>query len=309
MLPGNKQLVNYTVFDEADTMHAIDLMWNSRHISLDASLKSLLKERLERYHLSPTNLNKFIDTEYGGPQKFLIDTLLKFPEAPGEDGEYGNSVHYALEQHQNRLNRGNVSTLDKVLKDFDRDLAKRYITPERMDDYLSRGHYALKAYLEVRVAMFALPAQPEVAFYGEGVVLGDALLSGKIDRLEVDQKSKTVQVVDYKTGKPHNRWEKELKLLKYKQQLYMYKFLLEGSHTWQDYKVTGARLEFVEPDSDGVIVPGLQIAFSDEEEKEMKNLVSAIWKHVMNLDLPDINNYSADYKGAQEFIQSLLIQN
>jgi DNA helicase-2/ATP-dependent DNA helicase PcrA len=305
ILPSHKQLVNLTSFNESDTMQAIDLMWNSRHLNLDASLKSLLKDRLERYRLSPTHLNKFIDTEYGGPQEFLLSTLLRFPQAPGEDGEYGNSVHHALEQHQNRLNRGSASKVEHVLKDFDHDLAKRYITHDRMDDYRERGHYALKAYLSKRNDMFVITAQPEVAFHNEGVVLGNALLGGKIDRLEINKANKTVQVVDYKTGKGFTRWEKELKLLKYKQQLYMYKFLLEGSHTWQNYKVVGARLEFVEP-LDGVILPGLEITFDSNEEAEMKLLIAAMWEKVQALDLPDISEYSQDYKGAQEFIASLI---
>jgi RecB family exonuclease len=154
--------------------------------------------------------------------------------------------------------------------------------------------------------MFRLPAQPEVSFYNEGVVLGEAILSGKIDRLEVDAKSKTVSVVDYKTGKPYTRWEKELKLLKYKQQLYFYKILLEGSHTWQGYKVVGARLEFVEPDENGKIVPGLEINFTEPEEKEMKVLIESMWIHVMNLNLPDISKYSEDHKGSIELIDDIL---
>lgn len=305
ILPPSKQLVRATSFDEADTMQAIDLMWNSRHLHLDATLKSLLKDRLEKYRLSPTHLNKFIDTEHGGPQAFLIDTLLRFPEAPGEAGEFGNSIHYALEQHQNRLNRGEASNTEKVLKDYDRDLAKRYIIPSKMDDYRNKGHNALKAYLAAREEMFAQSAQPEVSFYGEGVVLGDAILGGKIDRLEVDDKAKTVKVVDYKTGRAFTRWEKELKLLKYKQQLYFYKILLEGSHTWQSYKVIGARLEFVEP-LDGEIVPPLEIVFKDEEEKEIKALITAMWQKVHSLELPDIASYSADLNGAERFIADLL---
>jgi DNA helicase II / ATP-dependent DNA helicase PcrA len=306
ILPPEKQQVQRTTFTKAETMQAIDLLWNSRHLHLDATLQGLLKERLTAYRLSPTHLNKFIDTEYAGPQQFLLDILLRFPAAPGEDGEYGNAIHYALEHHQNRLTKGEPATVAKVLGDFDRNLASRYIMPDRMAHFRDRGHHALKTYLSNREAMFALPAQPEVPFYNEGVVLGDAILSGKIDRLEVDAKSKLLHVVDYKTGKPYKRWEKELKLLKYKQQLYFYKILLEGSHTWQSYKVASARLEFVEPDEEGNIVPGLEITFSDEEENEMKELLQVIWKHVMELDFPDISGYSPNYKGAEDFIAQLL---
>lgn len=306
VLPEPKQKVLKTEFSESETMHAVDLMWHSRHVQLDANLRSLLSDRLDRYQMSPTHLNTFVDVEYGGPEAFLLKTLLRFPEAPGEDGEYGNAVHHALEKLQRRLAKGEKLDIKTVLHDFDTDLAKRYITPDRLDDYRARGHNALKAYIPAREAMFALPAEPEVPFSKEGVILGEARLSGKIDRLEVNKVGKTVHIVDFKTGKPHTKWDREVKLLKYKQQLYFYKFLIEGSHTWQNYKVASARLEFVEPDSTtGKIVPPLEINFDATEEKEMKALIEAIWAKIKALDLPDISAYSDDYKGAQDFIEFL----
>jgi len=306
VLPEPKQKVIETSFDQAETMNAVDLMWHSRHVHLDADLKSLLSGRLERYQMSPTHLNTFIDLEYGGPEQFLLKTLLRFPEAPGEDGEFGNAVHWALEQHQYRIARGDKSTVEQTLKDFDKNLAKRYIHPDHLDDFRARGHFALKAYLPKREDMFTISAEPEVAFNKEGVLLGEAYLSGKIDRLEVDKTSKTVSIVDFKTGKPHSKWDREVKLLKYKQQLYFYKFLIEGSHTWQNYRVTGARLEFVEPDSTGKIVEPLEIKFDDAEEKEMKSLIQAVWSEIKSLDLPDVSGYSEDYKGTRDFIAQLL---
>jgi RecB family exonuclease len=162
--------------------------------------------------------------------------------------------------------------------------------------------------------MFAASAKPEVDFKREGVVVGDAHLAGKIDRLEIDPEKKTVNIVDFKTGKPHSKWDREVKLLKYKQQLYFYKFLIEGSHTWSGYKVSEARLEFVEPDSEGNILPPLQISFDAEDksatalttEQETKDLIQAVWAHIKSLDLTDITSYSDDYKGSRNFIEELL---
>ena len=50
----------------------------------------------------------------------------------------------------------------------------------------------------------------------------------------------------------------------------------------------------------------LKIDFNDTEEKQMKQLIQAVWAKIKNLDLPDISNYSDDYKGAVMFIDSLL---
>ncbi len=306
ILPASKQLVQTTEFEPLETMQNIELSWESRHLQLTADLKSLLKTRLVNYQMSPTHLNTFIDMEYGGPEVFLLQTLLKFPQAPGEDGEYGNAVHASLEWYQNKIKKSETKiSIDSLIKEFDYQLAKRYIPEVRMDDFRSRGHKALRQYAEVRANMFRLPAETEVDFKREGVLIGDAYLSGKIDRLEVDKSSKTVSIVDFKTGKAHTKWEREVKLLKYKQQLYFYKFLIEGSHTWTGYKVKEARLEFVEPDLNGKIVEPLKIQFDATEEKEMKKLIQAVWVEIQNLDFTDISTFSKDYNGSIQIIRKL----
>jgi len=307
VLPKAKQQVQQTTFSTSEMMQHIETMWESRHLQLDASLKSLLQTRLDSYMMSPTHLNTFIDMEYGGPETFLLQTLLRFPQAPGEDGEFGNAIHGTLERLQRRLENGDRRMeIGEVLAEFDKQLKKSYIPETRMDDLRNRGHHALEAYLEARVDMFKIPAKSEVDFRKEGVLLGDAHLSGKIDRLEIDKEKKTVAIVDYKTGKPHTKWERSVKLLKYKQQLYFYKFLIEGSHTWQNYKVSSARLEFIEPDEQGNIVEPLTVVFDTEEEKEMKKLIKSVWSNIQSLDLPNAQTFSDDFKGTTEFIDTLL---
>jgi DNA helicase II / ATP-dependent DNA helicase PcrA len=307
VLPKSKQLVRQTAYPPAETMKHIELLWESRHLKLDASLKSLLKPRLEKYQMSPTHLNTFIDTEYGGPDSFLLQTLLRFPQAPGDDGEFGNAVHATLEWVQRKIEKdGWVIQVESVLKKFNEIIKQKYIPAEAIEDFRNRGHNALKAYIVARTEMFAKTAKAEVDFRLEGVLINNAHLSGKIDRIEINAAEKSINIVDFKTGKPHTKWEREVKLLKYKQQLYFYKFLIEGSHSWVNYKVAEARLEFVEPDSNGNIVEPLKINFDAVEEKEMKQLIDEIWKMIQELNLPDISTFSPDYKGTVSFINSII---
>lgn len=286
VLPESKQTVHETHFSPEETMQAIDTMWHSRHLDLTTDLKSLLRERLTRYVMSPTHLNTFIDTEHGGPEVFLLQTLLRFPQAPGEDGEFGSAIHYTLEKYQAKVasQKSNVEGLATALKIFDEQLKKRYIPSDHMDDYRNRGHNALKSYLSATESMWQKPAKSEVDFRNEGVTLGEARLTGKIDRLEVDETNKTVDIVDFKTGKPLTKWDSSIKALKYKQQLYFYKLLIEGSHTWAGYKVNSARLEFVEPDTAWKAVPALFVNFDDTYEKEIKDLIGEIWTKIQHLD-------------------------
>jgi DNA helicase-2/ATP-dependent DNA helicase PcrA len=306
ILPTTKQTVQQTIFTPEETMQHVQLHWESRHVSLDADLKDLLKTRLVNYQMSPTHLNTFVDLEYGGPESFLLQTLLRFPQAPGEDGEYGNAIHASLEWYQNQLTTDAQPSIEAVLQQFDTNIKRRYINPERIDDFKNKGHNTLRLYLESRKDMFSHHAKTEVDFRREGVLIKKAHLAGKIDRLEINTKDKTVNIVDFKTGKPHTKWDREIKLLKYKQQLYFYKFLIEGSHTWANYKVAEARLEFVEPDTNGNIVEPLKIIFDTAEETQMKKIIEIVWDKIQTLDFPDISLFEPNYNGVQKYIESLL---
>ena len=95
---------------------------------------------------------------------------------------------------------------------------------------------------------------------------------------------------------------------KYKQQLYCYKLLVEHSHTFAGYTVNSGRLEFLEPDENGKIQT-LPLPFQDAEMQRIRNLLKAMWSHVMHLDFPDTSDYSHNLKGTLEFEDYLLGRN
>jgi DNA helicase-2/ATP-dependent DNA helicase PcrA len=289
----------------------IETLWQAGQVSLQADFGSLLAERLATYQMSPTHLNTFIDVERGGPEAFLVQTLLKFPQAPHASGEYGTAVHNTLEWYQNQLNDGRHPDNSALLARYELELNRRYMTEQDRTDALKKGSQALTMYISARHKMFTLQAKAEVNFYSEGVVLGNARLSGKIDRLEIDPKNKTVRIADYKTGTPLTKWDNSIKALKYRQQLYFYKLLIEGSTTWRDYTVLEARLEFVEPDKPqkGSIVSPLVLEFDNQTEQQLKALVAEVWKRIQALELPDIATYPKDAKGVATFIAELLSAN
>jgi len=305
VLPDKHSEVIATNFSQEENVKHVETQWFSRHIQFDATLKSLVSQRLKTYQMAPTHLGTFIDMEYGGPQQFLLNTVLRFPQAPIEDGEFGTAIHAALDYTQKKLNRGKNATLDELLSHFEEHLKQRYIPETRLDDVRARGTNALTQYFAARNELFSQVAESEVDFRSEGVLIGSAHLSGKIDRLEVVKNRKELHIVDFKTGKTHTKWEKTTKMLKYKQQLYFYKFLIEGSHSWQNYTVKSARLEFVEPNQQGKIAEPLYIDFNNDEEIELKKLIQSIWSHITQVDMPDVTNYSSDYKGTQMFIEDL----
>ena len=117
-------------------------------------------------------------------------------------------------------------------------------------------------------------------------------------------------ISDYKTGKTSPNWSGKdeydrIKLHKYKQQLMFYKLLVENSRNWHDYRVDEATLHFIEPAQNGEIYI-LNTTFNDSEMKQFKELLLAVWKHIIILDLPDISKYDKSLKGILAFEQDLV---
>jgi DNA helicase-2/ATP-dependent DNA helicase PcrA len=307
-LPPHAQTIQIQTVEPGQLAQDIETLWQAGQVSLPADFRSLLADRVKSYLMSPTHLNTFLDVERGGPEAFLVQTLLRFPQAPSASGEYGTAIHNSLEWYQNQSNAGKKPATEALLKQFDIELKHRYMTDTDHEHSRSKGRQALQKYIAARSDMFARPAKAEVNFYNESVMLGEAHLSGKIDRLEIDEQAKTVGIVDYKTGAPLTKWGGSTKAFKYMQQLYFYKFLIEGSNTWRGYTVKEARLEFVEPDKivDGTIQPPLTITFDTNEEAHLKQLIQVVWNKIQSLDLPDISTYSKDLKGIQAFQKDLL---
>jgi len=171
--------------------------------------------------------------------------------------------------------------------------------------FLERGKETLNTYLQQRGQTVSPDNVVEYNFRNEGVFAGKAHLGGKIDKLIINKETKEIVIVDYKTGRSHTKWTREMNLHKNRQQLYFYKMLVEGSHTFAGYKVVGAYLEFVEPDENGRIQE-LHLTYDEAEYRKLKQLAEAVWRHITALSLPETNQYTPDLSGVETFETDLL---
>lgn len=300
-----------TVISNDRTSPSLDVLqldWRRRHIEglQTTNLRHLLEERLTNYQLSPTHLTSFLNLEYAGPQQFFMNTILRFPTAPSVDSQFGNAIHETLEWLQYRLSEsGTLPTLKSLTTQFEAAMTAKRIADVQLPIQLERGKTALTAFMATYGNQFRPEDRAEMNFKRENVFVGQAHLSGKIDRLEIDKANKTIVVVDYKTGSSHEKWDAIGKLHRYKMQLYAYKLLIERSRTFAGYSVTEGRLAFVEPDRNGRINV-LKLSFKDNETEHTARLLEAMWRHVHDLNFPDVSAYPGTLSGIKAFEDDLL---
>ncbi len=287
-----------------------EIVWHDRLTApINRTMKELLAPTLENYKLSVTHLNNFIDVTRGGPQNFLLNNLLRFPQAKSANAIYGTLIHAVLQHaHSHLAASGTRKPIEDITGEFIRLLHQQNLSDADLALYSKRGIEALEAFLSAKYDTFKPSQKPELSFAGQGVILGQARLTGSLDLVDIN--GQTITVTDYKTGKPSTSWTgksdyEKIKLHKYRQQLMFYELLCANSRDYAKYDFGGAVLQFVEPDSRGDICQ-LDDRFSRDELADFQRLIAAVWHCITTLELPDISSYQANYRGMIQFEKDLI---
>lgn len=301
--------------DTSDTnrLVAAEHLWYAPIINIPSvTMSEYLAPVLATYKLSATHINSFIDVTQGGPQHFLLNTLLRFPGAPSAAASYGTAIHATLQRaHDHMRATGSPLPEEDVFHEFEKHIDRLSFTDDERRHYLQQGSDSLRAFLKERGDSFSVNQQSELNFNNQHIQLGDARLTGKLDVVEFDKVAKTAVVTDYKTGHALSSWDKgqdyqKIKAHKYRQQLLFYKLLIENSRDWSGYTMQRGVLQFVEPDAAGHIVDLSLEDINPEELERFTALIHAIWQRIVTLDFPDTSSYESSYKGLLAFEQDLL---
>ena len=307
---GTKPVTEIEVDAGPDVATAIvETDWRGRLTNpITESLASLLAPKLESYKLSATHLNNFLDVTHGGPQKFLLNNLLQFPQPRSNNSSFGTAVHDSLQFAQETLNHsGNLPSISEIQAKFTEFLSDKGMSQQDFEYWHTHGLSVLEKFIQERGSIFKPGQIAELNFAGQGVVINEARLTGKLDIVSLDKQAKTIHVTDYKTGKPSKDWKaSDVKQYKYRQQLMFYQLLAEKSRDYSNYEFIGANLQFVEPDAQTGEIWSLNDSFSREELDRFEQLIGVVWQKIMTLDLPDISGYEPNYRGMLQFEQDLL---
>lgn len=299
------------IIEAEDLAVALELDVLDSGEKMSGNEEALLRSVLQDYKLSVTHLTNFLDLEYGGPDIFLERNLLRFPQSLHASAAYGSAMHNALDEfYKAYKSSGSLPNLEELYNFFERSLFGQRMAEADFAKYLEKGKKQLAIYFEEHKDRFDVNDETEMNFAGQGVLVGKAHITGKIDRMKVDKESREIKVIDYKTGKPLKDWKGGYmdrgKTWKYKMQLTFYKLLVEGSREFgAKYMVHDGSLEFLDAGADDAVkVLDLRIELSEVEN--LKRLIEVVYDRIVNLDFPDTSKYSKDYDGTMEFMDDLL---
>ena len=289
----------------------LNLSWESLHAPpLVHDEREVLESLIEDYRLSVTHLNNFLNVERGGPSAFFLQNLLRFPQSQNYNNSYGSSVHSAIEFIYKYLKKnGSPPELVQVLERFDQQLLQERMNPREFKKYSEKGREDLSVYFEQKIGGFDKSHYSEFNFYDQGVTLGDAHLSGKIDKM-VPLSGSEIVVHDFKTGKAKADWKGEttyekMLLYNYRRQLIFYKILVENSKEFKDkFRVNRGVLEFIEP-RDGELID-LEWEIGRDELARTEELIEIVFGKILALDFPDTRGYKNNLSGIISFEDDLL---
>lgn len=266
---------------------------------------------VERYVMSVTHLNNFLDVTKGGPHYFFENNLLRFPQAKSESMSYGTAMHATLEGLYAVFKKtGVIPKLPKVQEIYEEALKKNRLEKQAYEKYLKKGNDVWSIYLAAAADRIDVSHWIETDFRQQQVQIGSAHITGKIDKIVPHIEERVLDVYDFKTGSHKRSWDghdeiKKIQLHGYKRQLIFYKLLVEHSRDFSKYRVNTGYLEFLDPTNDGQIVL-LSYQIQEEDVERMKQLIEAVQKKITTLDFPDISKYETSLAGIIAFENDLI---
>ncbi len=244
-----------------------------------AYLQSLFLEQ----GLSATAFNNYLKD----PWEYVFSNLLRLPKAPNKFMLYGDAIHGALRDFFERLREEVHADLAYLLTRFTYHLSRMPFSDVEYREVLEKGEVSLRAYYAARETAFAAPYATEYKLtthitFGEGL---RAPTRGILDRVTLLPDG-SVEVVDYKTGKPKSRNHIEGKTKAdgagdYKRQLVFYALLLadQESNPVLGNLASGA-IDFVEPDAKGAIRPPEVLYIADEEVADLRRELARVAEEI-----------------------------
>lgn len=294
-------LVDEPDLEAAETLEN-DIMWP---VLENNDEKTVLAQRLESFYLSPSSLNDFLDVAESGPKNFKERHLLRLPTERSVQGSYGTAIHAALETAQRLVNTSELK-IEPVLDRYEQALTEQHMPPLEYEQYLAKGEALLTRLF--KDGLLDLPKGSLTEQKLRDVFIEDARLGGNLDSIYMPDKNQAI-ITDYKTGKPLTSFDtkdktKAVKAWRHKTQLVFYSLLAKNSSRFNKAAEISGRMIYLEAEKQTQME--LSYEPTEQELDRLAKLSVAVWKHVMDLNFPDISAYSKDIEGIHRFEDDLI---
>lgn len=263
---------------EADSLKTFFIPQTPKLVSPD--LTSYLKNYLStQYHLSPTHLNSYLKC----PLCFFFKNILRIPYPKTRSLSFGTSVHDSLAYLFDSLSKEKVLIpLEKFISRFESKLRQESLSKSDLDHLLKIGRPMLTDYYQHYKDDFNGNCLIEYDFRPYNPRVNDVPLTGKIDKIEILENKKEVNVVDFKTGKPDYKYQALSESGDYFQQLVFYKLLCQQVKDFP-YKVKSGTIDFIEKDKKGQYKKK-NFNITDDHVEKLTQLITETFKKITNLD-------------------------
>ncbi len=248
--------------------------------------KDFLNGLFNDFGLSVTALNNYLAC----PWQYFYRNLVRIPESPSKHLAFGNAVHSALQYYFEHSTAKRKASLGILIKEFKRALSRQPLSTDEYEESLQRGKDALTAWLDYYDGKLNMNTVNELSLK---VHLGDILLRGKLDKLEI-LNSTDVLVVDYKTGTPKSRnailGNTKTSNGDYYRQLIFYKLMLDlhnsgvrESGKGRVYEMVSGEIDFIQADARGKFhKESFDVPKKDVEE--LQELVRKVSNEILDLN-------------------------
>lgn len=244
-----------------------------------------LNQILENYQLSVTHLNKYLKC----PISFYFENMLMVPSARTASSGFGTAIHESLKDFFNKMladEQKRFPTVEYLSEVFKLKLKNvhSHFTPTEYKNYEEYGSIVV---LPELYETYINEWKKDVLLEHEikNVEFKGIPIKGNVDKIEVDGKS--VNVIDYKTGKYTSNkskllppTDKEPRGGDYWRQIIFYKILIENDRKTQ-LTVTTGELDFVEPDATTKKPTKHKIFISPEDEEFVSNQLIESYGKIM----------------------------
>ncbi len=253
------------------------LLQAGKELHLTNEEETILRERVKGFVWSATALQNYLDC----PRRFLFQQLFNFPRNPRPEPQLalGVALHEALE----KTLREEISEAN-LLKHFERALRGQNLTLSDFERLKEHGAEILKKnFKEKSPTWKAQNVQTELNFGKYNPEIDGIRITGKVDKVVLDEGRKSARIVDYKSGKP-----KPIKLgERYWRQLVFYDLLAKAAKA--PWNVESCELEFLTPNEKGTLETRV-LNVGENDRLQVITELKEVHAKVINLEFPLVEN-------------------